>query len=345
MRLAAQAKAGFYPAHPYAVDLALARLKLADPTVLTPILDPCAGAGAALFQIAKALNVAPECVYAIELDAGRAQELKLVQRVIPPENILAPCSFEGTRITHGSFSFIWCNPPYDNEIGGRRRCEYSFLQRCTALLRPGGIMAFVVPERVATENKECTNQLARWYKNISIRNFPHGVRKYGEVIVLAERRRAHAKDEEVKLQWNGVADVPWCDENTEYVIPAGDKPSNFLKVEYTQPELIAAMYHSPLRNLLKAPPAIPLPSPPLSLGTGHIALLLAAGHLDGIVRPEGEMPHVVRGTASKIKYLAHEEERENANGSVTSIQKFCERIVLTVRAVDHEGTIHTFSQE
>ena len=61
---------------------------------------------------------------------------------------------------------------------------------------------------------------------------------------------------------------------------------------------------SPLRSHLTTTPEVPLPSPPLALGIGHVALLLASGHLDGVVRAEGGPPHAVRGTARKREYVS-----------------------------------------
>jgi len=83
----------------------------------------------------------------------------------------------------------------------------------------------------------------------------------------------------------------------------------------------------------------------LPLATGHLALLLAAGHLDGVVRPQGESPHVVRGTAHKVTYTASVEEIENKDGSITTKTIQSEKIVLTVRTAESDGTITTLSQE
>jgi hypothetical protein len=74
-------------------------------------------------------------------------------------------------------------------------------------------------------------------------------------------------------------------------------------------------------------------------------LLLAAGHLDGVVRPQGEPPHVIRGTAHKVTYTASVEEIENKDGSVTTKTVQSEKIVLTVRTAEQDGTITTLSQE
>ena len=340
MRLAGQTKAGYFPCPPLAVAVALKQLRLVDPTA--PLLDPCAGHGAAIKQVADGLTAASESVHVIELDEGRAAKLR---QTLPDAMVLAPASFMGCKATSQSFSFAWVNPPFDSESGGGTRCEYSFLIRATGWLRPGGVLALVVPEHVATSH-DIRRQLLTWYDSISERPFPDHCREYDEVIILAVKRSKAAtagsgKDAAGRehLAWQPVTP------DTIYDIPPGDPPKVWEKIEYTPAELLRAMGRSPLRRHLLPPAELPLPSPPLALGTGHIALLLAAGHLDGIVRPEGEAPHIVRGTASKVKYLANEESRENADGSVTTKEVWSERINLTVRAVDGTGTIRTFTQD
>jgi 16S rRNA C967 or C1407 C5-methylase (RsmB/RsmF family) len=66
MRLAAQVRGGFYPAHEKAVALAASFLR---PPVgeRFAILDPCAGQGAAIRQLAELLGCPAAQTYAIEL--------------------------------------------------------------------------------------------------------------------------------------------------------------------------------------------------------------------------------------------------------------------------------------
>ncbi len=99
---------------------------------------------------------------------------------------------------------------------------------------------------------------------------------------------------------------------------------------------------SPLRAHLTALPEQSLPAPPLAIGIGHVALLLASGHLDGIVQPQGQPPHVVRGTSRKREFVADVTESENPDGSVTKRTTLSERIELIVRTVDRTGEIQTF---
>lgn len=140
--------------------------------------------------------------------------------------------------------------------------------------------------------------------------------------------------------WSGVqAPRGFC-----YQIPPGNGPRLFQKVEPTEPELQRMLAGSPLRTHLKSPTEAPVPSPPLPLGIGHVALLLASGHLDGLVQPEGKLPHVVRGTSRKHSFIADVTDTENADGSTTTRTTISERIELVIRTVDRAGHIRTFSE-
>ncbi len=87
MRLAAQMRGGFYPAPPQAVAQAAARLRPSvDPPFL--LLDPCAGAGAALRQLGDLLDCPRQMRFAIELDDSRAS---LLHGAVPQARRRSPC--------------------------------------------------------------------------------------------------------------------------------------------------------------------------------------------------------------------------------------------------------------
>jgi predicted RNA methylase len=332
MRLAAQMRGGFYPAPPDAVSYAA--------TFLCPpvghefsILDPCAGEGAAILQLADMLGCSPESTYAIELDDSRAEKLRTA---LPKSNILAPASFFGCRASLNRFSFIWLNPPFDSGYGGHRM-EDQFLLTATDWLMPGGVMALVCPEDVIGEYSDVRRHFARQYEKCQIVPFPAKHRPFNEVIVFGHKRTRLRADERLP-SWESVQAPP----GFKYHIPSGPGPKTFVKAEPTESELQQLLARSPLRLHLTAPPATSLPSPPLALGIGHVALLLASGHLDGIVHPDGKPPHVVRGTSRKREYVAAVTETENADGSSTKKTTLAERIELVVRTVDLTGQIRTF---
>ncbi len=338
MRLAAQMRGGFYPAHEKAVALAASFLR---PPTREPfvILDPCAGQGAAIRQLAEILGCPPDRTFTIELDDGRAEAL---HATLPGARVLAPASFFGCRASLNSFSFVWLNPPFDDAYGGHR-VEGQFLCHATDWLMPGGVMALVCPEDVADEYSDTRRHFATYYQNCAIVPFPAAHRPFGEVVVFGQKRPGRRTDRcggEVRPTWESVQ----APGDFVYALPPSTGPRLFQKVEPTEAELSRLLACSPLRAHLTAPPESPLPSPPLALGVGHVALLLAGGHLDGVVCPEGEPPHVVRGTSRKSEFVSDVTETANPDGSTTTKTTISERIDLVVRTVDPTGAIRTFTE-
>ena len=141
-RLMSQVKGGFYAAAPEAVATVLERLRppSAGQCVL---LDPCAGEGHALLQLAQGLRAIP---YGIELSEDRAA---LVRESLPEGQSLAPADFLRCAISYRSFSCIFCNPPYDYATGGEGRVETQFIERAAHLLADNGVLALVCPHDVA----------------------------------------------------------------------------------------------------------------------------------------------------------------------------------------------------
>lgn len=336
MRLAAQVKGGFYPAHEEAVAHAASFLQ---PPTGEPfnILDPCAGEGAALRQLSELLACPLPLNYAIELDESRAATL---QATMPDAHVLAPADFFGCRASFGSFSFIWLNPPFDYSYGGRR-VEVQFLWRATEWLLPGGVMALVCPEDVVEEHSHARQHLARHYQQIRVVPFPENHRPFNEVVVFGHKRSRPDADRTGTLSSWDAAQAP---SDFRYQIPPGAGPRRFEKTEPTEPELQRMLAGSPLRSHLIAPPETTVPSPPLPLGIGHVALLLASGHLDGVVQPEGKLPHVVRGTSRKSSFISDVSDTDNDDGSTTTRTTISERIDLVIRTVDCSGRIRTFSE-
>jgi hypothetical protein len=283
--------------------------------------------------------------YAIELDEKRAEEChRTLTRDGVEGKVLAPASFFGCAASLLSFSFAWVNPPFDDEVGGGMRTEHTFLQRATQWLRPGGVLCFVIPEHVA-DRWDVTEYLGQWYTRLATLPFPSDHRRFSEVVVFGIRRSRAVETycDQSEAERERLPLPP--DPDNLYDIPPGQPPRRFEKIELTEKEIAAEFAVSPLQKLMAPPPDPPLPQPPLPLATGHLALLLAAGHLDGVVRPPGEPPHVVRGTAHKVTFVSSVEESENQDGSVTTKTITAEKICLTVRTVEQDGTITTLSQD
>lgn len=333
------AKGGYYPCPPDAITMATKQMRA--PSTPFSLLDPAAGRGQALLQLATELGCDQSGMYAIELEDERANAIhaEYISKGLDKAHVLAPASFFGCKASSSSFSMIWLNPPFDNLAEGGGRVETKFLAKATHWLMDKGILALVCPEHVS-DDYDMRNYLTQWYTRIRITPFPASCRQYGEVIVTAVKRSSPVES------WT----VPWqsnlADPGYVYDIPPGLGPKRFEKVELTDTEVGVALERSPLRKLFAEPKEQPLPSPPLALGTGHIALLLASGHLDGVVKPVGEQHHVVRGTARKSQYVSAVETSENEkDGSVTTKTTISEKVNLIIRTVTADGELRTLMEE
>lgn len=329
MRLAAQLKGGFYPAPPEVVRQFASKLDVTDPKN-TFIMDPCAGRGEAIDTVASTTGCPLENVHAVELDVGRAAD---VAERLPGATVLGPADFLTAEISSAWSSCIWLNPPFDDEIGGGRRTEASFLVKATRMLTIGGVLAFVLPEYVFERERAIRQHAGRWYDDAAWMRFPKEHRSHGEIIVVGRKRS-------MPLEKPGsVPDVPF-DGSQRWTVPKGSRPRLFAKGGPTESELLELIGRSPLRRLTEPPAARRLARPPIPLSSGHVSLMLSCGHLDGVVQPPNEPPHVVRGSAHKERYLA-----ESNDDGETTTTVYRERLVPILRAIDASGMIRSFASE
>jgi len=329
MREAGRLKAGFFAIPPQALNVALRWLEGRGSEI--SVLDPCAGEGLALQQIGAHLNAPADRLWAVELDKRRGEAC---QANMPGAKILSPCSFFHTKITPGSFSLVFANSPFDDAVGGGR-LETQFFISAYQLLTEGGILLGVCPGGIAARY-DMRKAIYALYEDIHVVPFPERYRKYGEVFVVA-RKKPLSGQRTMPPHWD---DTPSRVPDGYFRLPPAKGPSRFDKTQLTDEEIVDLLEHSPLNTFLEARTARALPRPPLALGVGHLALLLSAGQLDGLVKPPGQPAHLVRGTARKQKELVSEEVTEE-KGKIVTKQHFTERIKLVVRCVDDRGDIVT----
>lgn len=331
MRLNAQVKGGFYPAHPEAIAHVLDHVRARGHTM---ILDPCCGKGEAIHQIGIILGQPAANVHAIELDALRVAAAK---QLMPGSPVMGPADFIGADISNEAFGFAWVNPPFDDELGGGQRVEFIFLQRATAKLVSQGVMCLVCPARIA-ERGDVQKAMMSLYRDIAVVPFPEDFRPFNEVAVLGIKRSTPVDPSEMEWDPNptpGVYAIP----------PMGEKPRRFKKNSFTEDELSRLMHASKARKILRPPAPPPMPRPPLQLPKGQRALLLAGGFLNRDLQLPGQDPIVIKASPQKEEFQKSRDEEEviDARGKsstkVTTI--ISERIVVCVRVIDTDGVIHT----
>jgi hypothetical protein len=359
MRLTAQMKLGFYPAHPRAIELLCKHLLPASGEAT--ILDPCVGKGHALQQIIQAIGIAPDRVYAVELDEYRAGECR--KTLGEEANILGPASFKGSRITGDNFSIAYVNPPFDDEMGGGKREELAFAQIATQKLVNKGILVLVLPLTAIERNRDFQDFLDSHYDEAAFFEFPAGLasdgetvremRPYREVVYIGRKR-----PKPVEKNWDGflngldfgsayrVVNFPVLGTLANiknWTLPPGRKPYTFKKIDLTEAEMLDYCEKSKLNDVFLPPPELTVDRPPLPPYTGHVAQLLASGMLNGVIEVPGEPPHVVRGTSQKENVKDSVTPTFNAQGDQTGQKEVWIQIIkLTVRVIGLDGLIKTF---
>jgi len=91
-----------------------------------------------------------------------------------------------TRIANRQFSLLALNSPYDESGDAARRLEYRFLTWTTRVLAPGGLLVYLVPQRVLPL---ASRYLATKYADVRCWRFPDpAFARFGQVVLVANRR-------------------------------------------------------------------------------------------------------------------------------------------------------------
>jgi hypothetical protein len=218
-RLGSRLKLGYYPL----VENEAKRIRqfLQFPQACA-VLDPCAGTGRALELIAGSTGAR---LHGIELDAYRAEEPRATL-----DYVVHGSTFDAHSPVE-SYSLLYLNPPYDDEIHDHRlrRSEAVFLEYCFRWLAVRGVLVLVIPaQRIAA----CSNVLASHFHDIAIYRLtdPESA-KYKQVVLFGIRRtryeRERLKDRDFQAQRNFLSYVAAA---YAKVSPLGDRPDRIYNI-------------------------------------------------------------------------------------------------------------------
>jgi tRNA1(Val) A37 N6-methylase TrmN6 len=340
MRLAGTAKLGFYPTPQRIVDHITARLSPTTPDQTTTILDPCAGEGLALRDVA---NASPNAIsYAIEPDRYRYNELK--SSFATPLNALN-CTMEDSAISHQSFSILYLNPPYDyhydreledNPNNNKTiRKEIHFLRRTIQYLATDGLLIFIVPRHILSPN--LAEFLSARFNNLDAYTFPEPELEMFDQIVITGNKKPKTEPQPATLELHDFdhTTAPTLNFPTTSAVKLFKtyKPNPEELAELITPklnELHKPITHTPKRNIDT--------TPPLPLHLGHLSLLLAAGKINGILG-DGPDRHVVRG--SVIKTISTAESSHATENGTCNQTTHRDNYTVTIKTLELDGTITT----
>ena len=341
MRHAGRMKAGFYPTPPNVTEL-LKRVLMPplsethyygsrryDAPKRVALLDPTCGDGAPLASIAEGLRQRrPVTVetYGVELDRQRAAKAR--------KRLGSVAVGDARHFKASGFSLLLLNPPYD-DAGKGRRLEVEFLKLYIPALRPRGVLVYIIPEKSLAA---AAGWLRSHFEDVRAYRFPEDeYRAFGQVVVLGTKRYAPVPAEnpvlvveEDDLEGYALGSYP-----DPYLLPEvtedpqledhGLEPSAYLEASRESAAWDALLAHSQHSD---APTALP---PLVPMAQEHLALLVAAGHLNQTVVPTDEGPLLLRGQVKKVKVELPPEEDEDR-----VVQRAQERYVSTIQALNLE---------
>jgi hypothetical protein len=342
MRLAAQAKMGYYPT-PETVTQVISRYLERRREGLIRVLDPCAGEGTALCVIGKHLEAE---TYGIELDRERGESAK---------HALTRClvtDYQNTRISHSAFSLLWLNPPYDwgareSEVHRSERFERTFLRDCIPYISSGGILVYLIPQRRL--DSQIARMLSYRFSDIAIFRFPEQeYRAFRQVVIFGILKKRPVKDDPVAeyLKKCGelkavvphlpqdpprLYEVPLSPLRAGFVFRSKDIDPEELSQEILEHGLFPKLKEltAPIRMVEKIRPIMPLRH-------GHLAQILACGLMNGVVWDrENQNPLLVKGITRKE--VKHSVEIEG------DLERHIDRdhIRIMIRAFNRRGELLT----
>lgn len=316
--------------------MALKYLKAADPQGVVAC-DPCVGDGVAFKTLIDGLGVPYDRCCAIELTKQRSEQ---AAALMPGCNVIHADAINGVTRPTRVFSFVYCNSPYSDEIGGGYRTETVFAERVADLLRIGGVAMFVVPEKTWNDRYGFKESLAPKFVDISVVYPQPEDRPYDEVLVFAVRKDNLNKDiwHQPKLMLKEGYEP--------YEIPTLLHPCKSLKKNaLTDEEVKLALLSSDIERHIDVPDPVSRGRPPLALGEGHNGMLVASGQAPPVVIPRDkrgrmlEIPHLVRGVSKKAQMLVEQEEGENESGTSFTKEVYTEIFVLKMTVLLHTGDV------
>ena len=339
MRLAAQAKGGYYPTPDRVVDLVADLIQTPtgyyhrdrEPSASS---TPAAVAGTRFSGWPRASTGPTLCPSRPTESSCTGTGLRRPSSGL--HRTLASDLF-ATSIANGAFGLLLLNPPYDYDSEDKRT-EHAFLTQTTRYLAESGLLVFIVPrQRLAVSAR----YLSTHYGRMQCWAFPDPERQVFDQVVLMGYRKADpvpdANAESMVLEWAVGEPEPLRSQTYSYAefspatVPSGD----ILFTTRTVDPVAAAV--EARRSGLWAntditdtlwPAGDSRTRPLMPLRRGHMAMLVAAGFLDNLVLEGDGRRILVKGRTSKEMVMVEDAPEKEVHR---------EKLTTTVVALDLDG--------
>ncbi len=335
-RLISQARMQYYPTPP-AIAEAIARALTRSGPGLIRTIDPACGEGTALCLATAGLSDPLER-YGIELNQQRAHlaRAKLTRTL--------PSDIRTTRVANNAFGLCFLNPPYDVSVRTQRdeaaeRLELHVLQASLRYLQPQGILVYLIPERRL--ESRIASLLAYHLEAIQVFRFPGDTYEaYKQIVLFGVRKAKPYRDEEVLQHLQAIgrltAAPPDLPERlpAPYRVPVAPQIRTLLfqnldvEPEDLLQEIETHGLNGSLMDRLHPPTAAHTFRPLMPLRRGHLALVLASGHLNNEL-VEDRRTHTRLLVKGRTEKDVSRSEREAEDGSTIITERDLLKIVIT----------------
>ena len=335
MRTAAKAIGGYYPTTERVASVLAQCFTPSSDAGEIRAFDPCCGTGRALLEITHSLLPARVTV-GVELNSDRAREAQSrLTRAVHADVFKIRC-------THGAFSFLLLNPPYDEDGSGTRQ-EETFLAHTLPYLVAGGVLVYIIPIGRLAHPKICT-LLTTWCTELAVLRFPNPEYEvFRQAIVLGVKKlRGERNPVAAGELARQVIHAPPLGDSTlrSYVVPKLTRAWDIASLEINPEEGQATvrqqspLWQTPEAQYYFADTAARVCHPLLPPRKAHVATLAAAGLLNNAVIDGSAGRRVLKGSVRKM-FRADPERSDEAR----TVER--ENLVITLKVVDATGVITT----
>lgn len=320
------------------------------------LVDPCAGEGRAIADMAVRLGVHRKAVYLNELHDGRAAACKAVS-----DNVLSCDTLKSLQASTGMFTLAYLNPPFGNDGAeeGGGRLEPKFFRRVVEEGRwvaVGGAVVIVTPQDIL-QRQESLNFLARCLDVLHLAVLPEPIRAYREVIVFTVVRDkfrilGEQKAEAARLADWLAGDLPELAPQERPLITLPEPPALSKKMrwrdaslgtpEMAQQDVVKGGGAWASRSYTRASANLKRTTlqPLFPLHKAQAALRIAAGAINGMTVEIAGVPQQVKGSTLEEQVM-WVEEKDSDKAHVVSQHTITRRVPHVV-TIDGQGAIRRY---
>lgn len=302
------------------------------------LLDPCAGEGRALQHLADAWALRP---FANELDTARATACR---HLFGPAQTVHGDLYQ-LRATTGTFTAVWCNPPYVwDKTGDEKRREFGMLKHAWKWLQADGWMLWCVYAHHITS--DAAAYLASRAAQVDLWRLPGlHLGEYVHVVAVARAGRPDGDPDRRALELVQQArrgDLPELTVRgaPRYTFPTPLPRKSFLFApKVITPDVALQAIRESGAHLgqgfaaLLEPPVTAEEMRPVVRPRGRqLALILAAGMFNGLVLDTDAGRAAVRSTVDSAEALVEAEGDPDAADEETAREVYhtCPRVTITL---------------